>query len=123
MADSIPNMSKTSLTLLQQLRESPEADAWDRLNRIYAPLIRKWLIKYDLQASDADDLAQEVMLAVNKDIQSFDHNGQAGAFRSWMKGILINRLRRRLRIRSAWHLRWKGEFCRQSRRERRPKDH
>ena len=40
MADSIPNMSETSLTLLQQLRESPEADAWDRLNRIYAPLIQ-----------------------------------------------------------------------------------
>lgn len=63
------------------------------MHRIYAPLIRKWLIKYELQASDADDVAQDVLLAVSKDIESFDHNGRDGAFRAWMKGILVNRLR------------------------------
>ena len=86
-------MNETSLSLLHQLRHSPDSDAWERLHRIYAPLIQKWLIRYDMQESDADDVAQEVLLAVSKDIESFNHNGRAGAFRAWVKGILVNRLR------------------------------
>lgn len=92
-------MNETSLSLLQQMRASPEQEAWDRLHRLYEPLIRKWLIRYELQPSDADDVTQEVLLAVSKDIGAFDHNGRAGAFRAWMKGILINRLRK------FWHSR------------------
>lgn len=88
------HMNETSLSLLQQLHQSPEGEVWERLHRIYSPLIRKWLLKYDLQESDADDVTQEVLLAVSSDIQSFNHNGRTGAFRAWMKGILVNRLRR-----------------------------
>lgn len=92
-------MNETSLSLLQQMRESPEQEAWVRLHRLYEPLIRKWLIRYELQPSDADDVTQEVLLAVSKDIGAFDHNGREGAFRAWMKGILVNRLRK------FWHSR------------------
>lgn len=86
-------MNDTSLSLLQRARNSDENEAWHRLNELYAPLIRSWLLKYDLQASDVDDLAQEVMLAVSRNIESFDHNGHPGAFRAWLKSILVNRLR------------------------------
>ena len=86
-------INETSLSLLNRLRHSAESKAWARLQQIYRPLIYKWLLQYDLQASDADDLAQEVLLAVSKDIDSFDHSGRAGAFRAWLKGILVNRLR------------------------------
>lgn len=85
-------MNETSLSLLQQLRQSPD-QTWDRLHEIYAPLIRKWLIRYDMQESDADDVTQEVLMAVSKDLESFEHNGRPGAFRAWLKGILVNRLR------------------------------
>jgi RNA polymerase sigma-70 factor (ECF subfamily) len=53
-----------------------------------------WLRKYDVQDSDADDLVQEVLLAVSKDLGKFDHGGQPGAFRGWLKAILVNRLRK-----------------------------
>lgn len=86
-------MSETSLSLLDQLREPQDTVAWGRLHRIYAPLIRKWLTKYDLQDSDADDVTQDVLLAVSKDVANFNHNGRPGAFRAWLKGILANRLR------------------------------
>ena len=86
-------MNETSLSLLDQLRTSTDNAAWDRLNRMFGPLIRKWLIKYDVQSTDVDDLAQEVLLAVSKDISTFEHNGRPGAFRAWLKGILVNRLR------------------------------
>ncbi|MDG2224651.1 MAG: sigma-70 family RNA polymerase sigma factor [Rubripirellula sp.] len=86
-------MNETSLSLLNRLRSSSETENWDRLVRLYAPLIRAWLRKYDVQDCDADDLVQEVLLAVLKDLNTFEHAGQPGAFRSWLKAILVNRLR------------------------------
>jgi RNA polymerase sigma-70 factor (ECF subfamily) len=85
--------------LLHRLRCSPESESWDRLTKIYAPLIRVWLRKYDVQDSDADDLVQEVLLAVAKDLDKFEHGGQPGAFRGWLKAILVNRLRKFWRAR------------------------
>lgn len=93
------NMNETSLSLLARLRRSPEPDAWNRLVDLYAPLIRVWLRKYDVQDSDADDLVQEVLLAVSKDLAKFEHRGQPGDFRGWLKAILVNRLRKFWRAR------------------------
>jgi len=87
-------MNETSLSLLNRLRRSPESESWDRLVELYTPLLRVWLRKYDVQDSDADDLTQEVLLAVSKDLRKFEHGGQPGAFRGWLKAILVNRLRK-----------------------------
>ena len=87
-------MNETSLSLLHRLRCSPEAESWERLVHLYAPLIRAWLRKYDVQESDAEDLVQEVLLAVSKDLGKFEHGGQPGAFRGWLRAILVNRVRK-----------------------------
>jgi RNA polymerase sigma-70 factor (ECF subfamily) len=87
-------MNETSLSLLNRLRSSADSESWNRLVALYAPLIRAWLRKYDVQDSDADDLLQEVLLAVSEDLSKFDHGGQPGAFRGWLKAILVNRLRK-----------------------------
>ena len=92
-------MYETSLSLLERLRQSPENEGWNRLADLYTPLIRAWLRRYDVQDSDANDLVQEVLLAVSKDLGKFDHGGQPGAFRGWLKAILINRLRKFWRAR------------------------
>ena len=60
---------------------------------LYRPLLTSWLRRYDVQASDSDDLMQEVLMAVAKDLPTFDHNGRTGAFRAWLRSIMVNRLR------------------------------
>jgi hypothetical protein len=50
----------------------------DRLVELYAPLIWAWLRRYDVQDSDANDLVQEVLLAVSKDLGKFEHAWAAG---------------------------------------------
>jgi len=99
-------MNETSLSLLARLRRSPDSEGWNRLNELYAPLIRTWLRKYDVQPSDADDLTQEVLLAVSKDVCKFEHGGHPGAFRGWLKAILVNRLR------NFWRARDRGALVR-----------
>ncbi|MEL6109873.1 MAG: sigma-70 family RNA polymerase sigma factor [Planctomycetota bacterium] len=93
-------MNETSLSLLHRLQSSPETDAWDRLVDLYSPLVRAWLFRYGVQQSDADDLVQEVLLSVSKDIGKFTHGGRAGAFRAWIRAILVNRLRNYWRARN-----------------------
>ncbi|MEL7500716.1 MAG: sigma-70 family RNA polymerase sigma factor [Planctomycetota bacterium] len=92
-------MNETSLSLLNRLRSSPESESWNRLVQLYAPLIRTWLRRYDVQEGDADDLVQETLLAVSKDLGKFEHAGRPGAFRRWVKLILVNRLRKFWRAR------------------------
>lgn len=92
-------MQETSLSLLRRLCDSPENEGWNRLAELYTPLICAWLRRYDVQESDAHDLVQEVLLAVSKDLSKFEHHGQPGAFRGWLKAILINRLRKFWRAR------------------------
>lgn len=92
-------MHETSLSLLEQIRDPDHPDSWDRLVALYGPLIRTWLKKYDVQHNDADDLAQEVLLAVSNDLGKFEHRGQTGSFRAWLKAILVNRLRKFWRAR------------------------
>lgn len=86
-------MDKTSITLLDSLRDPENQDGWQRLCLLYQPLLVAWLKKYDVQSCDADDLTQEVLMTVCKSISSFEHSGRPGAFRAWLKSILVNRLR------------------------------
>ena len=86
-------MTETSMTLLNRLQRADDPDSWDRLVGLYGPLLRRWLRKYDVQAADADDLVQDVLMAVSKHLTDFDHNGRPGAFRTWLRSIMVNRLR------------------------------
>ena len=86
-------MSDTSLSLLDRLYTHPDADSWRRLVDLYTPLIRGWLRRHSIPAADADDLTQEVMAVVVRELPKFKHNQYPGAFRTWLRAITVNRLR------------------------------
>jgi RNA polymerase sigma-70 factor, ECF subfamily len=60
---------------------------------LYVPLLAGWLRRQGVQPQDADDLVQEVMGVVVRELPEFRHNQRPGAFRSWLRTILVNRLR------------------------------
>ena len=84
---------ETSLSLLDRACQGTDSKSWDRLVELYAPLLKRWLKRYDVQDSDADDLLQEVFTVVVRDLPQFKHNCRKGAFRSWLRTILVHRLR------------------------------
>ena len=86
-------MLDTSLSLLDRLRQSPEDADWSRLIEAYSPLLRAWLMRSEVQAADADDLVQEVLLVVHRELPKFEHNQRRGAFRNWLRQIVVHRLR------------------------------
>lgn len=93
-------MTSTSISLLERARINGTSDAWRELSDIYAPLLNSWMHRYSLQSADQEDIVQEVMLAVMRELPQFEHSGQVGAFRKWLKVILVHRLQNVWRSRS-----------------------
>ena len=77
----------------QRARDPGDVASWRRLNDIYNPLIRRWVRPYVDQQADVDDVAQDVLTALVRELPRFEHNGRPGAFRAWLRAITVNRLR------------------------------
>lgn len=86
-------MLDTSASLLERLRLGSDPNGWARLVDLYSPWILRWVRRYDVQAHDADDLAQEVFSELIRELPRFHYDRKQGLFRSWLRTITVNRLR------------------------------
>ena len=86
-------MAPTSLSLLDRLRTTPDNGAWERLVAVYRPWVIGWVVRQGLSDSDAEDLAQDILLVVLRELPFFQHNRRPGAFRTWLRTITAHRLR------------------------------
>jgi len=79
--------SVTSLTLINRLRSDPlDQDGWNRFVDCYGGRIRRWCRAEGMQEVDVEDLVQNVILAMAKQMKSF-HYRPGGSFRAWLKKI------------------------------------
>ena len=85
-------MNHTQVTLLDRIRLGDD-QSWREADRLYRPLIVGWLRQFGFQPNDVDDLIQDVMLTLAREIGGFEHCGHLGAFRGWLKSITVNRVR------------------------------
>jgi len=86
-------VTDTPISLLERLRLRPDEASWRRLVDLYTPLIRDWLRRYDVLDLDRDDLTQEVMQVLVREMPNFRHDLRPGAFRRWLRNVTVNRLR------------------------------
>jgi RNA polymerase sigma-70 factor (ECF subfamily) len=83
-------MNETRQSLLLRA-QTGETNAWKDLTDLYRPVILAWLNRQGVPARDLEDLSQEVLLSVVKHLPGFQHSGQRGAFRSWLRTIICSR--------------------------------
>src|SRR5262245_49807587 len=81
----------TSHSLLERARDPTDAASWRRLTDLYTPLIRRWARTYVAQAADADDVVQDVLAVLVRELPHFEHSDNPGAFRAWLRSITVNR--------------------------------
>jgi RNA polymerase sigma-70 factor (ECF subfamily) len=86
-------MLTTSRTLLDRLKDRHDAQAWQLWLTVYEPWLRDWLGANRFQPADVDDLLQNILVVVSQKLPAFVHNGRPGAFRAWLRGILVNEVR------------------------------
>lgn len=83
---------RTSITLIERVQRIPaDGDAWDEFVRRYQPAIRAWCARWGLQASDADDVAQEVVIKLLAAMRKFQYD-PSRSFSAWLKTVTHNAL-------------------------------
>ena len=86
-------MLPTSQSLLARARQSADVSAWTELHALYHPLIQSWLKRLSAPVSNIDDLTQDVLMVVMRNLSDFEHNQRTGAFRNWLRCVTVNCLR------------------------------
>jgi RNA polymerase sigma-70 factor, ECF subfamily len=81
----------TSLSLLFRLKAN-DAEAWERLVLLYAPLVYHWCHKFSLPAQDAADVFQDVFQSVALKISAFRKEQPGDSFRGWLRIITQNKI-------------------------------
>jgi RNA polymerase sigma-70 factor (ECF subfamily) len=76
----------TSRSLLERLK-ADDAEAWDRLVVLYAPLVYRWCRRWDLRDQDIADILQDVFHAVATHITTFRKDQPGDTFRGWLRTI------------------------------------
>jgi RNA polymerase sigma-70 factor (ECF subfamily) len=84
----------TRASLLIRIGDRRDQDAWTRLVAAYAPLLQAYGVRHGLQAADADDLAQEVLVSLAGAAAGFDYDPARGSFRGWLLTVARNHLRK-----------------------------
>jgi RNA polymerase sigma-70 factor (ECF subfamily) len=93
-----PPPSSLSSTLLDQLR-ARRPEAWQRLVRLYGPVIYRWCRRSNLAAEDAADVVQEVLAVVMVHLPGFRRDRPGDSFSGWLATITRNKVREHYRRR------------------------
>src|SRR4051812_23748652 len=88
VAVSEMSASPTRITLIRRVQGSLSQPSWAELHAIYIPVILGWCSREGLQASDAQDVAQEVFRKLLEGIKTYCP--LRGRFRCWLWRV-VNR--------------------------------
>jgi RNA polymerase sigma-70 factor (ECF subfamily) len=75
------------------LADTPAEPDWELFVGLYRPFILGWLGSSGVPEQDAADLSQDVFTCLLKELAGFRHAERTGAFRSWLKTLIVNRAR------------------------------
>lgn len=80
----------TRASLILRLKNADDVAAWDEFAGIYGPVVYRVARSRGLQAADADNLVQEVLLAVAQSVSRWLERDDRGSFRAWLLRIARN---------------------------------
>ena len=87
-----PAGGSTSRSLLAEAKLADPA-AWERLAKLYAPLVAFWCRRWGVADQDIVDVLQDVFSAVASHLQGFRKERAGDTFRGWLLTIARNKTR------------------------------
>ncbi len=86
----MPSAPETRDSLLIRLNRADDNAAWEEFVALYRPVIVRLAMSRGLQHSDADDLAQQVLVSVSRKIPEWQSNDRRAQFRTWLSKVVRN---------------------------------
>ena len=103
-----PSLIPTRRSLLSRLKDWDNQDSWRDFFNTYWRLIYSVARKAGLQEEEAQDVVQETVTTVAKEMKDFRYDRSKGSFKGWLKVITKRRvadsLRRRYRRGEGYHV-------------------
>src|ERR1017187_727339 len=93
--DPIP----TRYTLLSRLEDRGDQDSWKDFFDTYWRLIYSVAVKSGLTEAEAQDVVQETIISVARDIHKFKRDRALGSFKGWLRNLTRWRIADQLRKR------------------------
>ena len=101
--------TETRASLILRLQNADDVAAWDEFAELYGPVVFRAARARGLQAADADNLVQEVLLAVAQSVSRWLDRDDRGSFRRWLLSLARNHTVNMLTQRSTRSLGKDGE--------------
>jgi RNA polymerase sigma-70 factor (ECF subfamily) len=79
MDESLNTITSSLLSRAQ----AKDNKAWEQLVDVYGPLVYRWCLRKGLKPEQAEDVGQEVFLAVSRNLANYQHE----TFRGWLRTI------------------------------------
>ena len=96
MAHPSQNGSTSESLILRAQRA--DSVAWEKLTRLYSPVVYGWARKAGLQPDDASDVMQNVFETLTSRLNQFQQRNGNDSFRGWLYTITRNKVRDHFRV-------------------------
>src|SRR5688500_3656034 len=83
----------TRQSLIERLKNQEDQETWREFFDLYWKLIYGVALKSGLSEHEAEDLVQETILTVSKNIHRFRSDPAYGSFKSWLLTIMFRKMR------------------------------
>lgn len=80
----------TKQTLLIRIKDKSDESAWDDFVLYYKSFIQSVICHLRVNRNDEDDITQEVLLKVWKNLQNFDYKPERAKLRTWLNTVIRN---------------------------------
>ncbi len=101
MPATAADLFPTRYSLLSRLQDWSDDDSWRDFFETYWRLIYATAMKAGLSESEAQDVVQETIISVAKDLHKFERVRERGSFRGWLRNIIrwriADQFRKRIR--------------------------
>ncbi|MEM9644271.1 MAG: sigma-70 family RNA polymerase sigma factor [Planctomycetota bacterium] len=102
-----PPETRASLSL--RLRNADDMAAWEEFAEVYGPVAFRVARRRGLQTADAENLVQEVLMAVAQSVSRWIERSDRGSFHAWLLRIAHNEAVNLLSLRATRPLGQDGE--------------
>jgi RNA polymerase sigma factor (sigma-70 family) len=89
----------THASLLERLKDLEDQDSWQQFYTTYRKLIFSFALKHGLSGTEAEEVVQETVITVARNLPEFQYDPARCSFKTWLFNLALWRIRDQLRKR------------------------
>ncbi len=89
----------THASLLERLKDLEDQESWQRFYNTYRKLIFSFAVQHGLSGTEAEEVVQETVITVARNLPEFRYDPQRCSFKTWLFNLTLWRIHDQLRKR------------------------